>query len=574
MNNLTCNFLADSLDQDLTSNLLILGLNLVIAIYNVTQSGRSTSKVAGWREYVLLLLLPLIHSSLAPLFWELDSRNILVLNPLVSWLNVVGLRAFIKVLKLGCGGPLVIQDSLELVTLADGYVKLGCSSSTCPTFRSLWVMFVWMDWTTCLLFLQPFLVLLVHFIWPELNMSLSWLVFTLEMLICVVSLCAAWKMLFIIQQMCYLPRKKLKMGYISLIVLLTQVKFRAIANMIWVDECIEDSIEGPCCDFWRSIKGLCYSTAIEMILVGLFGGFCFRISDLLLIRTDLTDLRPQLSSGMETDSDTDVGLLSAGGVVALTETLKILNAPGKKKKERNHYTKMTSALSQANVLCSNCSARNSQSMSPSGSHHNNFKPASVHRMQPLESKSAKYKVNSSYSAGPQTSTSANRLSDSERLSSKLPHRIQLSDILSENNVSTSSGMPARDNEEDTSKPPKRKQESEHCDESVIPRLVNPKTSAEIQPEESVPLWGEVDASDDLTTSNAPGGRLYDVQDLELDYSWLERNHSLVHCKSEDPYSPPLVQNGPLRSRSVGSMPLPEPSNDHTGEKSYEREMMF
>jgi len=337
MSSLTCNFLTDSLDQELTSNLLILGLNLVIAVYNVAQSGRSTSKLSGWREYVLLLLLPLIHSSLASLTWKLDSRDskyIVVLNALVSWLNVLGLRAFIKVLKLACGGRLVIQDSLELITLADGYVKLGCSSATCPTFRSLWLMFVWMDWTTRLLFLQPFVVLLVHFIWKDLSFTLSWLLLTLEILICVVALCAAWKMLFILQQMCYLPRKKMKMAYISLIVLLTQVKFRAITTMIYANKCVEDSVEGSCCDFEHSIKGLCYLTAIEMILIGLFGGVCFRISDLLLLSTDLTDFRPQLSSEKETDSDTDVGLLSAGGVIALTETLKMLNNPPKKKMKR------------------------------------------------------------------------------------------------------------------------------------------------------------------------------------------------------------------------------------------------
>merc|ERR1719320_1681868 len=100
---------------------------------------------------------------------------------------------------------------------------------------------------------------------------------------------------------------------------------------------------------------------------------------------DLTDFRPHLSSEIDTDSDTDVGLLSAGGVVALTQTLKMLHT-GKKKKEQNQP--LNPVLTSSWGVCTNCNIINSQSVSPSGSAHNTSKkPGIAPQTPPLESKS-------------------------------------------------------------------------------------------------------------------------------------------------------------------------------------------
>lgn len=276
-----CKILEGSIAQDPISNGLILGINFVITIYNLAQLKRSTfSKLAGRKAYVLLLLLPLFHASVAPwMFVEFFDVAILILEPVLCWLNVIGLVVFITVVKLAAGGIVEIQESLELITYSDGYIKLGCSSVFNYGFGSLWFLFVFLNRTTYLFFLQPIFMMfdtILKEVYGEKLLKLTYLFLTLDMLMIVVALIATFKMTRILRPLSNLTRTWLKMMYVFLLILFTQVQFSVIFTIIYAEDC----------DIESSIKGLTFLTSIEMVVVGLLGSICFPLSDLLKIRAE------------------------------------------------------------------------------------------------------------------------------------------------------------------------------------------------------------------------------------------------------------------------------------------------
>lgn len=278
-----CTIFGEYFPQDPTTNGLILGLNLVIAIYNLARLKRSTfSKLAGRKAYVLLLLLPLFHSSVSPImFLESQRTAISILVPVLCWLNVIGLCMYIKVVKLAAGGVFEIQESLELITYSDGYIKLGCSCISFYGFGSLWFLFVFLNRTTYLFFLQPIFMMfdtILKAVYDEKYMNLSYMFLALDMLVIAVALAATFKMTMILRPLSDLPRSWLKMLYVFLLILLTQVQFSVIFTIIYADSC----------DFESSVKGLTFLTSVEMVFVGVLGSISFPSTDLLKFRAEAT----------------------------------------------------------------------------------------------------------------------------------------------------------------------------------------------------------------------------------------------------------------------------------------------
>jgi len=279
-----CSFLETSLDQSLTSNLLILGLNVVILIYNLAQLRRRNEAATGTQlqgrwSYVILLLLPVIHALLAPLFYKFYSSYLLILKPFVNWVNVLGLRAYMSVLATACGGNFVIQESLELVAYADGYVKLFC----CGSFRSLWNMYVFLDWATYLLFLQPFFAIIDHYVNGTHDAQTSWVLLSLDILVCGFVMLAVTRLTWVLREICQLPNQGLKLLYIVLVVLTTQVQWSIIACLIHVNGCNEES----------ALQGLAYLMAIEMVILGGIGAVSFPLADLLHVSIKMLELKGQ-----------------------------------------------------------------------------------------------------------------------------------------------------------------------------------------------------------------------------------------------------------------------------------------
>jgi len=276
-----------SVAQDPVVNGLILSLNLVITIYNLTKLRRSThSKLAGRKAYVLLLLLPLFHvgeSTLMGLKLHRNAINILV--SLLCYLNVIGLFMYIKVVKLASGGVFEIQESLELITYSDGYINLGCSYISCYGFGSLWFLFVFLNRTTYLFLLQPIFMMFDTLIaYDKKFFNLAYLFLVLDLLVTVVALLATFKMTRILRPLSNLNRTWLKMFYVCLLILLTQGQFTVVFTIITEKTCEFDSI----------IKGLAFLTSIEMVFVGILGSISFPLSDLLLIRAEAVRL-PRIS---------------------------------------------------------------------------------------------------------------------------------------------------------------------------------------------------------------------------------------------------------------------------------------
>lgn len=282
-----CKFLEGSFARDPSINGLILSLNLVIAIYNLAQLKRSThSSLAGRKAYVLLLLLPLFHAFVSPLMvLKFDRTAIFILEPVLCYLNVIGLFMYIKVVKLASGGVFEIQESLELITYSDGYINLGCSNISCYGFGSLWFLFVFLNRTTYLFFLQPiFMMFDTIEVYDKKFYNLAYMFLALDLLVTVVALMATFKMTRILRPLSNLPRTWLKMLYVFLLILLTQVQFSVILTIITEEDC----------KFESSIKGLVFLTSIEMIVVGFLGSISFRLSDLLRIRAEA--VRPPRTS--------------------------------------------------------------------------------------------------------------------------------------------------------------------------------------------------------------------------------------------------------------------------------------
>jgi len=267
--------------QNATTNGLILGLNLVIAIYNLAKLKRSTfSNLAGRKAYVLLLLLPLFHSSVSMMmFLKFYRMAIFILEPALCWLNVIGLYMYIKVVKLASGGVFEIQESLELITYSDGYIKLGCSTVSCYGFGSLWFLFVFLNRMTYLFFLQPIFMMfdtVLKAVYDDKFLHLAYMFLALDMLVIAVALAATFKMTMILRPLCDLPRKWLKLLYMFLLILFTQVQFSVIFTIIYAKPC----------DFECAIKALTFLTSAEMVFVGFLGSISFPLSDLLKIRTE------------------------------------------------------------------------------------------------------------------------------------------------------------------------------------------------------------------------------------------------------------------------------------------------
>jgi len=283
-----CKILEGSVAQDPVINGLILSLNLVITIYNLTKLRRSThSKLAGRKAYVLLLLLPLFHAGESTLMvLKYDRQAIKILVPLLCYLNVIGLFMYIKVVKLASGGVFEIQESLELITYSDGYINLGCSIISCYGFGSLWFLFVFLNRTTYLFLLQPIFMMvdvLGVYTYDKKFFNLAYMFLALDLLVTVVALMATFKMTRILRPLSNLQRSWLKMLYVCLLILLTQVQFSVVFTIITEQECVESSI-----------KGLAFMTSIEMIVVGILGSISFPLSDLLLIRSEAVRL-PRIS---------------------------------------------------------------------------------------------------------------------------------------------------------------------------------------------------------------------------------------------------------------------------------------
>jgi len=290
---IVCNILEGSMAQDTTSNGLILGLNSVIAIYNLLQLGRSTfANLAGREAYVLLLLLPLFHSfvSMMIFFKFYWSAIFYIMESLLCCLNVIGLRMYIKVVKLAAGGSAEIQESLELITFSDGYiklVKLGCSSISCCRFGSLWFLFVFLNRTTYLFFLQPVFMMFDTFlkeVYDERFFKLTYVFLALDMLVIVLALLATFKMTMILRPLSNLPRTWRKTLYVFLLIYFTQVQFSVIFTIIYAEDCV----------FKSSLHGLTFLTSVEMVFVGLLGSISFPLADLLTIRAEA--IRPPLVS--------------------------------------------------------------------------------------------------------------------------------------------------------------------------------------------------------------------------------------------------------------------------------------
>lgn len=283
-----CEFL-EVMDQNLITNGLILAVNFVIALYNMGQLRRSThSKLAGRKAYVLLLLLPLFHASLSPLFLKFNWKHIFILKAVLCWLNVLGLRAYIKVVKLASGGVFEIQESLELVTYSDGYIKLGCSCISCFSFRSYWVLFVFLDRSTYLFFLQPIFMMfdtILTKVPGDIFSGLSYVFLSLDILVTLVAIGATYKITRVLRPLSHLTKTWLKLLYVLLVVLLTQVQFCVFYTIIFVY--VEENHENQeNCDIASSVQGLSFLIAVEMVVVGFLGSVCFPLSDLLLIRAE------------------------------------------------------------------------------------------------------------------------------------------------------------------------------------------------------------------------------------------------------------------------------------------------
>lgn len=283
----------ESFAQNPTITGLIIGLNLVIAIYNLARLKRSTfSKLAGRKAYVLLLLLPLFHSSVSPIMFLAHHRTaISILEPALCWLNVIGLCMYIKIVKLASGGIFEIQESLELITYSDGYIKLGCSCLSFYGFGSLWFLFVFLNRTTYFFFLQPIFMMFDTILkaeYDEKYINLTYVFLTVDMLVIAVALAATFKMTMILRPLSDLPRSWLKMLYVFLLILLTQVQFSVIFTIIFADSC----------DFESSVKGLTFLTSVEMVFVGVIGSFSFPLTDLLKFRAEA--IRPP-NSGSKRD---------------------------------------------------------------------------------------------------------------------------------------------------------------------------------------------------------------------------------------------------------------------------------
>lgn len=287
-----CRILEGSMAQDPSSHGLILGVNLVIAIYNLAQLKRSTfSTLAGRKAYVLLLLLPLFHSSASMMmFLKFYSLIFYIMESVLCCLNVIGLRMYIKVVKLAAGGSHEIQESLELITFSDGYiklVKLGFSSISCCRFGSLWFLFVFLNRTTYLFFLQPVFMMFDTFlkaVYDEKFIKLTYLFLALDMLVIVIALLATIKMTMILRPLSNLPRTWLKMLYVFLLIFFTQVQFSVIFTIIYAEDC----------DLESSVQALTFLTSVEMVFVGLLGSISFPLADLLKIRAEA--IRPPLVS--------------------------------------------------------------------------------------------------------------------------------------------------------------------------------------------------------------------------------------------------------------------------------------
>ena len=83
-----------------------------------------------------------------------------------------------------------------------------------------------------------------------------------------------FKMTMVLQPLSHLPKTCLKLLYVLLVVLLTQVQFSVIFTIIYVENC----------DIERSVQGLSFLTSVEMVVIGLLGSVSFPLSDLLSIR--------------------------------------------------------------------------------------------------------------------------------------------------------------------------------------------------------------------------------------------------------------------------------------------------
>jgi len=267
-----------------SSNGLIFTLNLVIAIYNLVQLKRSTfSTLAGRKAYVLLLLLPLFHSFVSMMmFLKFELWIFWIMESVLCCLNVIGLRMYIKVVKLAAGGSFEIQESLELITFSDGYiklVKLGFCSISCCRFGSLWFLFIFLYSATLLFFLQPIFMMLDTFlkeVYDDKFLYLTYPFLALDMLVIVIALLATFKMTMILRPLSNLPRTCLKMLYVFLLIFFTQVQFSVIYTIIYAERC----------DLKKSIQALTFLTSVEMVFVGFLGSISFPLADLLKIRAE------------------------------------------------------------------------------------------------------------------------------------------------------------------------------------------------------------------------------------------------------------------------------------------------
>jgi len=291
---IVCSFLDGLTAKDSSIHGLIFSLNLVIAIYNLVQLKRSTfSTLAGRKAYVLLLLLPLFHSFVSismMMFPKFQIQIFYVLASVLCCLNVLGLRMYIKVVKLAAGGSFEIQESLELITFSDGYiklVKLGFCGISCCRFGSLWFLFIFLYRATLLFFLQPIFMMLDTFlkaVYTEKFLKLTYPFLALDMLVIVIALLATCKMTMILRPLSNLPRTCLKMLYVFLLIFFTQVQFSVIFTIIYAEDC----------DFESSVRALTFLTSVEMVFVGFLGSVSFPLADLLKIRAEV--IRPPLGS--------------------------------------------------------------------------------------------------------------------------------------------------------------------------------------------------------------------------------------------------------------------------------------
>jgi len=284
-----CRVLENSYYHDVTSNLVILCTTVVITVYNLDQLRRSTfSKLAGRKAYVLLLLLPLFHASLSPLvFLSFQKTELFIIEIILCLLNVLGLRAYIEVAKLAAGGVLVVQESTEVITLSDSYVKMRCVP--CLGFGSLWFLYVFLNRVTYVFFLQPIFMMADTFLMEihiEEFLQLSFVFLALDLLVIVISFLAAWNITWMLRPISNLQRTWLKMFYMFLIIVFTQIPFSVTLTLIHVHNC----------DFKSAMRGLFFRTSVKMLFLGILGSFTFPLSDLLLIKNEsvqLLSFRPE-----------------------------------------------------------------------------------------------------------------------------------------------------------------------------------------------------------------------------------------------------------------------------------------